>query len=236
MPPVNGLTSAAASLRYWERRSEVAAHNLANASTDGYKAERVFGRLVGAGGEGGTVAQTATDLRAGTLRTTDNPLDLALGTADGFLVVNTPAGERFTRGGSFRLDADRRIVDAAGRPLLGEKGAITVPAGASVAVAPDGAVTADGKPIGRLRVERPGPGATLAHEGGTLFVPDAGRRPVAVADRQLRQGALEESNVNPVSSMVDMIAVQRAYASVQKAVTTLDAVRGTAASELGKPV
>ena len=97
MPPVNGLTSAAASLRYWERRSEVTAHNLANASTDGFKAERVFGRLLGAGGEGGTVAQTATDLRAGTFRTTDNPLDLALGT-DGFLVVNTPAGERFTRG------------------------------------------------------------------------------------------------------------------------------------------
>lgn len=235
MPPVNGLTSAAASLRYWERRSEVTAHNLANASTDGFKAERVFGRLLGAGGEGGTVAQTATDLRAGTFRTTDNPLDLALGT-DGFLVVNTPAGERFTRGGSFRLDADRRIVDAAGRPLLGEKGPITVPAGASVAVAPDGSVTADGKPLDRLRVERPGAGATLAHEGGTLFVPDAGRRPVAAADRQLRQGAVEESNVNPVSSMVDMIAVQRAYASVQKAITTLDAVRGTAASELGKPV
>ena len=235
MPPVNGLTSAAASLRYWERRSEVTAHNLANASTDGFKAERVFGRLLGAGGEGGTVAQTATDLRAGTLRTTDNPLDLALGT-DGFLVVDTPAGERFTRGGSFRLDADRRIVDAAGRPLLGERGAITVPAGASVAIAPDGAVTADGRPLDRLRVERPGAGATLAHEGGTLFVPDAGRRSVAAADRQLRQGAVEESNVNPVSSMVDMIAVQRAYASVQKAITTLDAVRGTAASELGKPV
>jgi flagellar basal-body rod protein FlgF len=236
MPPANGLTSAAASLRYWERRSEVTAHNLANASTDGFKAERVFGRLLGAGGEGGTVAQTATDLRAGTLRTTDNPLDLALGHSEGFLVVNTPAGERFTRGGSFRLDTERRIVDAAGRPLLGENGPITVPVGARVAVAADGAVTADGKPLDRLRLERPGAGAALAHEGGTLFVPDAGRRPMAAVERQVRQGAVEESNVNPVSSMVDMIAVQRAYASVQKAVTTLDAVRGTAASELGKPV
>ncbi len=52
----------------------------------------------------------------------------------------------------------------------------------------------------------------------------------------MRQGFVEESNVNAVSSMVDMIAVQRAYASVQKAITTIDAVRGTAASELGKPV
>jgi flagellar basal body rod protein FlgG len=52
----------------------------------------------------------------------------------------------------------------------------------------------------------------------------------------VRQGFLEESNVSAVGALVDMIAVQRAYASVQKAVTTLDAVRATAASELGKPV
>ena len=52
----------------------------------------------------------------------------------------------------------------------------------------------------------------------------------------MSQGFVEESNVNTVSSMVDMIAVQRAYASVQKAVTTMDSVRGTAVNELGKPV
>ena len=59
---------------------------------------------------------------------------------------------------------------------------------------------------------------------------------MAAADRLVRQGALEESNVSPIGSLVDMIAVQRAYASVQKAVTTLDAVRGTAVTDLGKPV
>jgi flagellar basal body rod protein FlgG len=234
MPPTTGLTSAAASLRYWERRSEITAHNLANASTDGFKAERVFARLLGAAGEGGTVAQTATDFRAGTLRTTQNALDVAMAN-DGFLVVDTPAGERFTRGGSLRLDADRRLVDGGGRALLGEKGAITVPAGAQLTIAADGTVSADGRPLDRLRVERAGTGATLAHEGGTLFVPDAGRQPVAAAERDVRQGAIEESNVNPVSAMVDMIAVQRAYATVQKAVTTLDAVRETAVTQLGRP-
>jgi flagellar basal-body rod protein FlgF len=235
MPPVNGLTSAAASLRYWERRSEITAHNLANASTDGFKAERVFARLLGAAGEGLPTAQTATDLKGGTLRTTQNALDVAL-EGDGFLVVDSPAGERFTRGGSLRLDADRRLVDAGGRAVLGEKGPIVVPAGASLTIAEDGAVSANGRPLDRLRVERAGAGATLAHEGGTLFVPDAGRQPVAAAERRVHQGAIEESNVNPVSAMVDMIAVQRAYASVQKAVTTLDAVRETATTQLGRPV
>jgi len=52
----------------------------------------------------------------------------------------------------------------------------------------------------------------------------------------VKQGFVEESNVNAVSSMVDMIAVQRAYASVQKAVSTIDAVRGMAVNEIGKPV
>ncbi|GLC25387.1 flagellar hook-basal body protein [Roseisolibacter agri] len=235
MPPVTGLTSAAASLRYWERRSEITANNLANASTDGFKAERVFARLLGAAGEELPVAQAATDMRGGTVRTTQNPLDVAL-QGDGFLVVDTPAGERFTRGGSLRLDAQHRLVDAGSRPVLGEKGPIVVPAGAQVVIGDDGTVSAGGRPIDRMRVERAGAGATLAHEGGTLFVPDAGRTSVAPAERRVQQGAIEESNVNPVSAMVDMIAVQRAYASVQKAVTTLDSVREKATSELGRPV
>ena len=231
MPRTNGLTAAASALRYWERRQEVASNNLANASTDGFKAERVFGQMLG---DATTAARTATDLRTGTLRDTFNPLDLALG-GEGFFVVGTPNGERYTRGGSFQLDADRQLVDAQGNVVLGEQGPIVLPQGA-VSVDRAGVVSVDGKEAARLRLERPAAGAPLPHEGGTLFVPDGSGRPVAVADRRVRQGALEESNVSPIGSLVDMIAVQRAYAAVQKAVTTLDAVRGTAVSDLGKPV
>jgi flagellar basal-body rod protein FlgF len=238
MPRTNGLTAAASALRYWERRQEVASNNLANVTTTGFKGERVFGQMFG---DAMTAAQTSTDLRAGTLHETHNPLDVAL-TGDGFLVVDTPNGERFTRGGSLQLDAERRLVDAGGRPVLGEPGPdgqgggpIVIPQGA-VAIDRAGEITVDGKPVARLRVERGGPGAALAHEGGTLFVPDANRRPVAAAERDVRQGAVEESNVSPVGALVDMIAVQRAYASVQKAVTTLDSVRGTAVTDLGRPV
>jgi flagellar basal body rod protein FlgG len=238
MPPTNGLTSAAAALRYWERRQEVASNNLANVSTDGFKAERVFARMLG---DAMPAAQTATDARGGALRETRNPLDVALA-GDGFFVVDTPNGERFTRGGSFRLDAERRLVDASGHPVLGEAGPdgaagpVVVPQGVAVAVDREGALSVDGKAVARLRVERAAPGARLAHEGGTLLVPDGTRQPVPAAERAVRQGFLEESNVSAVGALVDMIAVQRAYASVQKAVTTLDAVRATAASELGKPV
>src|SRR5688500_8860059 len=136
MPRTNGLTAAASALRYWERRQEVASNNLANVSTDCFKGERVFGQMFG---DAMTAAQTATDLRNGTLRQTHNPLDVAI-VGDGFLVVDTPAGERFTRGGSLGLDPERRLVDAGGRPVLGEAGPDGV---AGPIVVPPGAVSID---------------------------------------------------------------------------------------------
>jgi flagellar basal body rod protein FlgG len=231
MPGPTGLTAAASALRYWERRQEIASNNLANVSTDGFRGEHVFARMLG---DALPVAQTATDTTAGTLRETHDPLDLAV-KGDGYFVVDTPNGERFTRGGAFQLDPQRRLVDADGHPVLGERGPIEVPNG-TVEIDAGGLLTVDGKPVDRLRLERAAPGAQLAHEGGTLLVPDASRQPVPDAERGVCQGFVEESNVNPIGSMVDMIAIQRAYASVQKAVSTIDAVRGTAANELGKPV
>lgn len=232
MPRPTGLTSAAAALRYYERRQETAAHNLANVSTDGFRGERAFATLMS---DGVAAVRTATDARAGTLRETHNPLDLAI-PGDGFFVVGTAAGERLTRAGSFRVDGDRRLVDAAGDPVLGDAGPITLPAGREVAVDADGTVRVDGRAAGRLRLERVAPGAQMAHEGGVRFVPDPSRAPIPAAERRVRQGYVEESNVAPVTALVDMIAVQRAYAHVQKAVTVMDEVRGTAAGELGKPV
>jgi len=227
----NGLSSAASALRYWERRQEVVANNLANVSTDGFKGERVFARMMG---DALPVAQTATDQRAGTFRQTGNALDVAVEN-DGYLVVDTPAGERFRRGGSFQLDATRQLVDADGQALLGAKGPIRLPVG-EVTIDGAGRVRVDGAEVAQLRLERTTPGASLLHDAGSLFIPDASRQPVPLAERKVRQGFIEESNVSSVGSLVDMIAVQRAYASVQKAVTTLDEIRGTAANDLGRPI
>ena len=251
----NGMTSAAHALRYWERRQEVVSNNLANVSTSGFKAERAFATLVA----GAVPAiDTQTDLRAGTMRPTGAPLDLALG-GDGFLVVDTPDGERLSRGGAFRLDDQHRLVTASGDPLLGESGPIVLQPGASEAVhaavqaatgaAPgllpqdalvqvdrDGGVHVGGQMVATLRVERVPAGVRLDHAGGGLFVPPNGRDPVPPGERDVRQGMLEESNVNPIGALVEMITVQRAYASVQKAMTTLDSARGLLTSEIGKPV
>src|SRR5687768_4258748 len=110
MPPINGMIRAASALYYWQRRQEIAANNLPNSETTDFKAERVFARVMG---DAIPVADTTTDRTAGSLSTTEQPLDLAFAD-DAFFVVETPNGERLTRGGSFTLDAEGRVVDARG--------------------------------------------------------------------------------------------------------------------------
>lgn len=227
----NGMSSAAAALQMLERRQQVLANNLANASTRGFKAENAFARLMG---DALAATDTAIDMRQGNLTETRNPLDLALD-GDGFFVVDTPAGERYVRSGSFRLDAERRIVDEHGNALLGDKGPIIVPPG-SVNIDDSGLVSIDGRQLQRLRIENVADGRRLQHEGGTRFVPDASRVTVVPADRRVRQGHIEESNVNPLTAMTSMIDVLHRYGAAQKTLSTLDTVRGIAVNDLAKPV
>ena len=229
--PINGMTRAAHALHYLERRQEIAANNLANVDTVGFRGERVFARMLA--GEL-PVAETRTDFQPGALRQTGSPLDLALG-GEGFFVVETPEGERLTRGGTFQLDAERRLVDARGNPLLGEEGPITLPIGA-VAIDDSGTVSVEGREVARLRLDRVPPGTALQHAGGSQFLPHEDQAPLEPAARVVRQGFVEDSNVSSIGSMVDMISIQRAYAAVQRTVTTLDAARQTVVTELGRPV
>jgi flagellar basal body rod protein FlgG len=159
-------------------------------------------------------------------------------------LVDTPEGERLTRGGSWRLDAGGLLVDTLGAPVLGEddprggtRGPIRVPAdAASVRIAADGAVLVDGVQRAKLRLEDVPAAARLEHAGDGRFLPAPERARVADAARTIRQGALEESNVGSVPSLVDLISIQRAYSSVQKVLTTIDGARGIAVSELAKPL
>jgi flagellar basal-body rod protein FlgF len=226
---INGMIRSANALHYWERRQEIAAHNLANADTNGFKAERVFARLIG---DAIPVADTSTDRRVGTLKPTEAPLDLAL--ADGaFFVVETPGGERLSRGGSFTLDPEGRIVDARGNFLLGENGPIT-PGGGTIEIDGAGVMRVDGKEVAQLRVETIPEGENLVHEEGTLVIPGENRQPQAAEERSVRQGFLEESNVSTIGSLVDLISIQRNYAAVQRAMVTLDGIRSTISNDLAR--
>lgn len=225
------LRDAANTLRYWELRQQVATHNLANAETPGFKAERAFAHLL----DDATLRMgSETDMRAGALRPTGNPLDIGLTGDTTFLVVATPGGERLTRGGALRLDADGRIVDSAGHPLLGEDGPIVVPEGATITIDADGTVRGNGAVLGRLRVETVTDPAALEHEAGGLWLTNGERRRVDGEDRGVRQGVIESSNTNTLDSMIELINIQRAYGAVQGGVRALDGVLDTIANRIGR--
>ncbi len=214
-----------------ERRQQVLSNNLANASTRGFKAEGVFAQMMG---DAMSTTGTALDLTQGNLTETHNSLDLAID-GQGFFVTQTPRGERLVRNGSFRLDPDRKLIDDHGNLVLGENGPITIPPGVAE-VDNTGMVLVNGKPVQRLRVERVPAGTQLEHEGGTQFVPVETRKSVPTEERRVKQGFVEESNVNPMTAMTAMLEVLHRYGAAQKTLSTIDAVRGLAVTEIAKPV
>jgi flagellar basal-body rod protein FlgF len=231
MPPLNGMDSAASALRYWERKQEVVANNLANVSTDGFKAQRVFARLL----DGvRPVAEATSDMSTGNLKQTNNSMDVALN-GNGFFVVKSATGERYTRGGSLRVDDKHFLVDANGNQLLGTKGPMKLADG-PISIAADGEVTQGGQLVDTLRVENAPKGTAPAREGESLWVPAATKEIVAPKDRAVKQGYIEESNVNSMTALIDMVSVQRSYASVQKAIMQVDQINETITTQLAKPL
>lgn len=227
IPP--GLRRAGEAMRYLERRQEAVAHNLANASTPGFRGERVFARVL----DGmAPVAHAATDTSGGAVTATGRPLDLALG-PEGFLVVDTPDGERWVRGGSFLRDQEGRVTDAGGHPLLSDGGPLVLPEG-EVEVRDDGEVRVDGVPVARLRLEAPSDPGALQREAAGRFLPTPEEARVSPAELRVRAGYLEESNVEPVETLVEMMTIQRNYATLQRSVQVMDEVLQTIANDLGR--
>lgn len=203
------------------REMQAVANNIANLATTGYRREGlIFAEVVeGLEAEGGSVAMTdaharTTSTTQGVLAATGGTFDLAI-EGEGFFVVETPAGQRLTRAGAFGPNAAGELVTPDGYQLLDAGGApvFVPPDAASVRVAGDGTVSADGAAItqiGRVTVEEPW---QLQREGGVLFRTDAALEPAESGS--ILQGYLEQANVNPVSEIARMIEVQRAYEAGQ---------------------
>lgn len=197
------------------REMRAVANNMANSSTTGFRREGVvFSEHMTALGGRGTLSMAnaqgrEVDLSPAPLTQTGGKLDLAL-EREGFFMVQTPQGNRLTRAGAFMTSAEGELVNADGHRVLddGEAPLALPPGTRNIGVGPDGTISADGQPVGRVGIfAQPDP-ARLRHEGGTLFSAE-GAEPAP--DAVVRQGFLEESNVNPVLEIARMIEVQRAY-------------------------
>ncbi len=198
------------------RELNIVANNLANMNTNGFRRESaIFAEHVAALENGdpslsiSTQSRRFVDTSAGEAAVTDQPFDMAI-SGDGFFLVEAPGGERLTRDGAFSLNDNRELVNAQGFRVLDEGGsAIVIPPGQNdVSVSVDGSIVANGQPVARLGVVTADP-AFMVREGNNMFRAENGFD--AVLDPQVRQGALEGSNVNAVEEMARLIVVQRAY-------------------------
>lgn len=226
-PSISGI---ARTLNFYARLQEVTADNLANASSEAFKAIRL--RAIEAEDGSYPVPMQALDLSQGPLRDTGRALDLAL-EGPGFFVVRTAAGDRLMRGGGLVLDATGRLTDRHGDPLLDVDGRVLVVPPGELMVHHDGTVEVDGAVSGRLQLVTAGPGELLK-EGHGRFVATAPPAALPPDARPVRQGVLEEANVDPLRGMVDLILIQRAYAANVEALKTLDGVLGSVVGDVGR--
>lgn len=192
------------------------ANNIANASTAGYRREgMLFSEYVRAlGPQDRSISQANVgghyfDATPGAVTQTGGMFDVAID-GEGYFLVDTPFGERLTRQGSFMLNAEGELVTPAGHRVLGDSGSpIAIPPEAtSITIAQDGSIAADGAPIGKLGLVTVEPTA-LAREGANLL--RAEEDYTQMESPKLRQGFIEESNVNTVLEVSRLIEVQRAY-------------------------
>ena len=199
------------------REMTAVAQNIANMSTTGYRREGlIFSEFVRDLGPDAPSLSMATgrvremDLTHGAMTKTGAEFDLAI-EGDGFFLIQTPGGDQLTRAGSFTRDAAGTLVTPDGYPLLDAGGApvFAPPEARTIAIAPDGTLSADGNPLAQIGLWRPEDTNEMSRATGVRFAVDGALEPLE--DGVILQGYLEGSNVNPVTEITRMIEVQRAY-------------------------
>ena len=226
-----GLNSRAKAL-------DVAANNVANLSSPGFKKQLLSfsntSRLpedqtseIERATNGSLVrVRTVVDMSPGELIQTGSPLNVAL-SGDGFFAVETPQGTRYTRNGSLRISKDNELVSGEGYPLLkmdarsaGKDSRIILPEG-RVEISASGTVSVEGVRAGRMKIVSFEDTAYLSKVGGTLFEASPKARETVPSEISLKQGFLERANVNPVVGLAEMISIMRSFEMLSRAVRSI---------------
>ncbi len=222
----NSLTIALARQSVLSRQMDVIATNLANLETAGFKAENmIFTELLEQTAEGEVLSLVhdvsfVRDLSEGPMVGTQSPLDLAIH-GQGYFVVDTPDGERYTRHGVFQLDDGGQIVTTEGHPVLNNGGApIVVPLDTSrITITRDGTISADAQEIGQIKLVSFESPQALSKIGSGLYEA-IDQTPTTDPDSEVLQGMVENSNVKGVVEMTRMIDTVRSYQAAAKLADT----------------
>ena len=243
-----------------ERVLEVLSNNIANTNTTGFKEEVVSFSAMGAdpwgsystpfppaqfkqdmrdlyplrGNDMGysALANVAVSHTQGSLRETANPTDLAL-QGDGYFVVNTPFGERYTRDGSFSITPDGTLVTKNGLVVQGESGPITGLKEGNLQVLPTGEVYDGDTLVSKLKLVSVQDQEVLQKLGDNLWIHDGPPENLGNFAGEVSQGYLESSNVNPMRNLTSMIVAHRTYEALQKAIKSHDETMQIAAQKVG---
>jgi flagellar basal-body rod protein FlgG len=222
-----GLYIAATGMVAEMVRQDQIANDLANASTPGYKADRssqssfgdlllsntVSGQQIGPLGMGAQIDRIVTDVNAGPVRETGEPLDFAI-EGDGWFGIQTQQGVRYTRNGQFALSPQGTLIDSMGNQVVGRGGG---------PIRANGDGTVDSGQLGVFNL------TNIAKVGDSYVTGNAAGQSQAT----VRSGALEEANVEASRSMVDMIASFRAFEAGQRVIRTIDDSLQKAANSVG---
>jgi flagellar basal-body rod protein FlgG len=219
-----------------QRRLELVANNLAQVNTPGYKTDvpvfRIYQSNAAQANEFTAAAVDQSEWRfthidhsQGNTQLTNNPLDLALN-GDGFFVVRSPAGPRYTRAEGWQ------VLDTKNAPIKIENADIK---NGGIFINESGHVVVNGNPIAQINIvdfQKPYP---LEKKGFSSFAPiDDSIKPTTPAETRIQQGYLEGSNVNAVVEMTKLIEIGRLYETYQKMLQSFDQVEETAVNELGE--
>lgn len=240
----SGLYAACTALMARTDALDTIANNLANSSTGGFRGRSTSFSSVLAGyghplatqlneatNSYGLLGSSRLDLRPGALERTGTELDIGLD-GPGFLSVQTANTTAYTRSGGLQISPKGQLVTAAGDPVLGENGPITLARGASITISPDGTISSDGAIAGKLKIVEFSPKADPQSMGATYYSVPA-KDVIASTSTRVRQGMLEGSNVNPVQSVIELISAQRSAEGMRHALTMIDTeIDKTAAQDL----
>ena len=228
---------------------DVVANNLANIDTTGFKRDALFMNELDkkmkelqfskfAVKTHIPFAGSAVDLQQGALASTGQPLDVAI-SGDGFFTVETPAGEAYTRDGRFTLDTEGTLVNLDGYPVLGDGGPIQIDLQqnkpSEILINDHGEVLLDGDIIATLQIVSPTAPEDLVKLGANLFQLASGNAEVnPTTNASVRQGFLEESNVDAIQELVTMMDVFHFYETGQRMIREQDRVLNRAVNDIGR--
>lgn len=223
-----GLTMAAYMGTRATQEFDQLTHNLANTSTAGFKRELLYLWRLDNPGQSTPEAQSpgsfldvrARDFSQGHMSLTGNETDISL-EGPGFFKVQTPRGVRYTRNGAFRYDANQQVVTQEGYPVLGKNGAILANAkDQKFIVDREGGIHLDGSLGDQFSVVDFANPQALALQGNYFAATPNSGQEMDIQGTQVRQGEIEQSNIDPVAAMVQMVNLQRSYESYLKVLDT----------------